>query len=156
MLIYSNFREENIAWIVTALLFILGLYCFFLMQKKHRQEINRIKAEESQKAEEQIRIAREECSRQIEHEKAVCAEQVRTLREYIEKEKSEILKKNEKEILADITVSMSGFATRIERIESKLLPMEQNMELLVDKVDNIGVTVSDIQFIIQPQTGESS
>lgn len=82
----------------------------------------------------------------INREKALSVEKIRLFQEQIDADKTSIMKKTEKEILADITVSLSGFAKRIERVENILTPIEQNMEMIVDKVDNIGVTVSDAQF----------
>ena len=93
-----------------------------------------------------IQHEHEAAANAIQHERELSAERIRQLQEQIEADKTSIMKKTEKEILADLTVSMSGFAKRLDRVESKLTPIEQEMELIVDKVDNIGVTVSDAQF----------
>lgn len=93
-----------------------------------------------------IQQEREAAMEAINREKALSAEKIRLLQEQIDADKTSIMRKTEKEILADITVSLSGFAKRIERLENILTPIEQDMEMIVDKVDNIGVTVSDAQF----------
>lgn len=93
-----------------------------------------------------IQHERETTEAAIQHERALSAERIKLLQEQIEADKTAIMKKPDKEILADLTVSLSRFAKRIDRVESRLTPIEQEMELIVDKVDNIGVTVSDAQF----------
>ncbi len=140
------FINELNGWIVALIILIVALYIYYKDRKTYKEKIYRIQSEAAKNTDEQIRAIREQCNKEIEHEKKICAEQIQLLQEYIETNKSEIMKKPDKEILADLTVSMSGFAKRIDRIESRLTPVEQNMALIVDKVDNIGVTVSDAQF----------
>ena len=152
------------AWTVVIGVLIIAISIAKNSSDRHRNQIKKIREEASAeiqqvnvRANELVRQNKMQCNAAIQEEReaaiaainrerALSAEKIRLLQEQIEADKSSIMRKTEKEILADITVSLSGFAKRIERVENKLTPIEQDMEMIVDKVDNIGVTVSDAQF----------
>lgn len=162
--ILTLLQNIYIAWGVAIAVTILAINRAKRNGDRHRNQIKTIREEASAKIQQANAKANEivhhnqmQCDAAIlqEHEaameainreKALSAEKIRLLQEQIDADKTSIMRKTEKEILADITVSLSGFAKRIERVENILTPIEQDMEMIVDKVDNIGVTVSDAQF----------
>lgn len=109
------------------------------------EDIEKIKNAQLQ-ANYQIQEIRTQCDKAIQQERRLCSEKIKQIEEKIESNKQEIMNRPEKEILADLSISLHSFAKRIERVESRLVPIEQEMEMIVDKVDNIGATVSDAQF----------
>lgn len=158
--VLSLLQSIYFAWGVAIVFLILAISKSRLQRKQVKTIQEKASAEIQQansRANELIRQSQMQCNAAIQkeheaatetinHERALCAEKIRILQEQIEADKTSIMRKTEKEILADITISLSGFAKRIERVENKLTPIEQDMELIVDKVDSIGVTVSDAQF----------
>ena len=162
--VLSVLQSAYFAWGVAIVVLAFAISRAKTNGEKYKNQINAIReetAEEIRKANAQstelvrqtkaqcdvaIRHERETAIEAINRERALSAEKIRLLQEQIEADKTSIMRKTEKEILADITISLGGFARRIERVESKLTPIEQEMELIVDKVDNIGVSVSDAQF----------
>ncbi len=157
-------QNAYIAWGITIVSIVVMVFAYHNTRKKYDKALQSIREKASaeiQNANNQanklvrqaqtqrdteLQLAHEATVQAVRHEHELCAEKIRLLQEQISADKSSIMQKTEKEILADLTVSMSGFAKRIERVESKLTPIEQQMELIVDKVDSIGVTVSDAQF----------
>lgn len=158
------FKNLYFSWGVAILAIVCLIWIAISSRGKFKEKVRAIREEASSQidnannyANQIIRQNRTQCDAAIQHEREVAAnaiqherelsaERIRQLQEQIEADKTSIMRKTEKEILAELTISMSGFAKRIDRVESKLTPIEHEMELIVDKVDNIGVTVSDAQF----------
>ena len=137
------------AWIVAVIAIIVA----FRKDKHYKDKIKNLEDKELAERQkivaqsnETIHQTRDQCQAEIQHRQELFDEKIRLLQEQIDADKAIIMKKTEKEILADITVSLNGFAKRIDRVEKNLTSIDHEMELMVDKVDNIGVTVSDAQF----------
>ena len=145
----SFLQSVYFAWVIAviAILVVVIEYNFFFFFFNAIEDDTKTRIKETiDHANETIRQNRTQCDAEIEHERIIYNEKIRLLQEQIDADKASIMKKTEKEILADLTVSLNGFARRIDRVEKNLVNINHEMELIVDKVDNIGITVSDAQF----------
>lgn len=158
--IISLFQNLYFAWLVAIIAVSFAVVKQMHIKKRiatieeeHRNQIKNVEDKASVQIQkmtaqtnELVRQTKDQCNADIQHERLLFNEKIRLLQEQIESDKASIMKKTEKEILADLTVSLNGFAKRIDRVENNLTSINHEMELIVDKADKIGVTVSDIQF----------
>ena len=158
--IISLFQNVYFAWLVAVAALSFAIVKqnriknrIATIEEEHRNQIKNVEDKASVQIQkmtaqtnELVRQTKDQCNADIQHERLLFNEKIRLLQEQIESDKASIMKKTEKEILADLTVSLNGFAKRIDRVENNLTSINHEMELIVDKADKIGVTVSDIQF----------
>lgn len=104
------------------------------LEKNHSEEINSLIKEKNEENERIRKEGEEETERQVNEQKEINADNLRMAYEHIRDNRDELMKEDEKNLLIDIVQGLAGYGKRIDRIEKKLLRLEEHQEI-VDKIN---------------------